>query len=611
MPTKGPKEPVPAGFKTWREFHIGKKEIRKRKQEYLVQKLEKQKQKEAEPSAKDTKNKKDKKKPICEEPSTLSIAVPGSILDNAQSVELRTYLAGQIARAACVYKVDEVIVYDDVGIYDRFADKTVESLSDSGEVRPARPCCATLARILQYLECPQYLRKEFFPFHKDLEYAGLLNPLDAPHHMRMQDDERFREGVVLPQPARNGSYVNVGLLKHVKVGIPLQSGIRVTVEMLPTPPEAKRLCGRVVSPSQPQKETGVYWGYSVRLASSLNTVFTECPYKEGYDVSIGTSERGTAVETVSLPSHHHALVVFGGLAGIEAALEADPVLTVDDPALLFDHYLNTCPNQGSRTIRTEEALLISLAELRTKLKPKVQPTIQSKTQESDDDLKDSDSGSDDDFEGNIKEDSNVVGENDSEKPIKDEDISSETCNSHVEVKKRKKRSSVNDSVDSEQNESKKIKSDDSLDNDHNSSAEIGAKIPEKEKRKKKVLVAEETDEAMDVNLEPLHENTQNVKRKKDKRRSKNGEGPSSEGKEVADPSIDVAEEGMTVTSELQNISNVKRKKDKRRHKGLGTDAMEIVKSSEVKGNSINQKKFKKRKGKKKQLAPVSKKFGGK
>jgi predicted SPOUT superfamily RNA methylase MTH1 len=30
-----------------------------------------------------------------------------------------------------------------------------------------------LARILQYLECPQYLRKSFFPQHKDLQYAGI------------------------------------------------------------------------------------------------------------------------------------------------------------------------------------------------------------------------------------------------------------------------------------------------------------------------------------------------------------------------------------------------------------------------------------------------------
>jgi len=44
-------------------------------------------------------------------------------------------------------------------------------------VRLARPVDdrrpgVQMARILQYLECPQYLRKSFFPQHKDLEYAG-------------------------------------------------------------------------------------------------------------------------------------------------------------------------------------------------------------------------------------------------------------------------------------------------------------------------------------------------------------------------------------------------------------------------------------------------------
>lgn len=52
--------------------------------------------------------------------------------------------------------------------------------------------CLQLARILQYLECPQYLRKHIFPIHNDLQYAGLLNPLDAPHHLRQQDEFPFR-----------------------------------------------------------------------------------------------------------------------------------------------------------------------------------------------------------------------------------------------------------------------------------------------------------------------------------------------------------------------------------------------------------------------------------
>ena len=46
-------------------------------------------------------------------------------------------------------------------------------------------------------------------------------------------------------------------------------------------------------------------------------------------------------------------IVFGGVKGLETSLDADQLLKVDDPALLFSHYLNTCPNQGSHTIRTE------------------------------------------------------------------------------------------------------------------------------------------------------------------------------------------------------------------------------------------------------------------
>lgn len=51
--------------------------------------------------------------------------------------------------------------------------------------------------------------------------------------------------------------------------------------------------------------------------------------------------------------YRHLLVVFGGLQGLEASVDADENLDVTDPSVLFDLYLNTCPSQGSRTIRTE------------------------------------------------------------------------------------------------------------------------------------------------------------------------------------------------------------------------------------------------------------------
>ena len=60
----------------------------------------------------------------------------------------------------------------------------------------------------------------------------------------------------------------------------------------------------------------------------------------------------------------HLLVVFGGLKGLETSLESDETLLANDPSLVFDHYVNTCPGQGSGTIRTEEAILVTMSALR-------------------------------------------------------------------------------------------------------------------------------------------------------------------------------------------------------------------------------------------------------
>ena len=53
-------------------------------------------------------------------------------------------------------------------------------------------CHLCFYRILQYLECPQYLRKHFFPIHSDLKYAGVLNPTDMPHHLRATEKSLYR-----------------------------------------------------------------------------------------------------------------------------------------------------------------------------------------------------------------------------------------------------------------------------------------------------------------------------------------------------------------------------------------------------------------------------------
>ena len=157
--------------------------------------------------------------------------------------------------------------------------------------------------------------------------------------------------------------------------------------------------GTAVSPTAPRDDDGTYWGYATRLAPSINAIFAECPYGPGgYDLTVGTSERGDV--SIDDPGFclrrkkkkekttgggggeeksrdnggggegdgrgfDHMLIVFGGVAGIEESVDADESMTLpgEDSRKLFDVWVNVCPYQGSRTIRTEEALFITLARL--------------------------------------------------------------------------------------------------------------------------------------------------------------------------------------------------------------------------------------------------------
>ncbi|CAK9872631.1 unnamed protein product [Sphagnum jensenii] len=291
---------------------------------------------------------------------TVSIAVAGSIIDNAQSFALATRLAGQIARAAAIFTVDEIVVFDD-GV-EGSSNKPPKWSEDGSE-----SCGLFLSRILKYMETPQYLRHALIPKHNGLQFAGGLPPLDVPHQARRHEWLPYREGVkVVPPAAAGGSCVNVGLYQDVVIQQSLKPGARVTVAMGSTRPEHGEVrVLEVVPPEEPREKAGLYWGYTVRHTSCLSAVFTNCPFMGGYDYIIGTSEHGQKIRAAefTIPKFKHLLIVFGGVAGLEESKELDKTIKVADVASLFDIYLNTCPGQGSRTIRTEEAVLISLQYL--------------------------------------------------------------------------------------------------------------------------------------------------------------------------------------------------------------------------------------------------------
>jgi predicted SPOUT superfamily RNA methylase MTH1 len=202
-----------------------------------------------------------------------------------------------------------------------------------------------------------------------------LPSLDLPHHLKPDEWCPYREGVTLPGADERGTFVEAGLRIPITIKEQIPENTRVTLKFNHMAEDASKdskvqaILAEPVSPEEPREESGYYWGFNVRKAGGLSDVFTECSYDGGYDMTVGTSERGVNVEELysgdmKVEKFKHLLIVFGGVAGLEIAVKNDEELQklgVVESSEVFDRWINVCPGQGSRTIRTEEAVWIGLS----------------------------------------------------------------------------------------------------------------------------------------------------------------------------------------------------------------------------------------------------------
>jgi len=272
----------------------------------------------------------------------LSVAIPGSVVSDTPHLREKTAKLGTIARACSIFGVTEIILYPDDAHRDQRAD--LQFCSD----------------ILTYIETPQYLRRRLFNLSPTFRFTGILPPLQIPSHnvpsfmpdVKVGD---FRDGVVV---ARNGSDVEVdaGLKEAVKCRGSYRIGERVALQFISL---GKELRGEIVNASK----ISIYWGYRVtrskfKLASTIE--------RERFELKIGTSRYGTPVEEIwseiskSLNSVESVLVTFGSpRMGLTDILSQE----AKNPNNLFHFFVNTVPAQHAATVRTEEALFITLGIL--------------------------------------------------------------------------------------------------------------------------------------------------------------------------------------------------------------------------------------------------------
>lgn len=279
----------------------------------------------------------------------LSIAVPASFVSDTPHLREKTYKVGLIGRAAAIFKVREVVVYPDLPARDQ--TREIELISS----------------ILSYMETPQYLRRYLFRLNSGLRYVGILPPLRTTHHptSRHASDLRvgdLRDGVVV---GGRGAEVDIGVDVPARLtGRQGKLGERVTVRVV----ETGRAPRAVIVD---RREIGAYWGYRVEASKLPLGAFIR---RRDFDLVVATSKHGQSLADVvsSLRerwrSARRKIVAFGSPnEGLREILSHEN-LKLEDVA---DFTVNTVPGQGTETVRTEEAVYISLAGLLSVIGEKV------------------------------------------------------------------------------------------------------------------------------------------------------------------------------------------------------------------------------------------------
>ena len=142
------------------------------------------------------------------------VAIPDSSLVDEQTKRDKSTKIAQIARACAIFKVSRIYIY-----HDRERDYSYDR--------------KLLKLILEFMDIPQYLRRILYPKVTELEFAGLLHPLKAPHHKPSIDPKNIKIGDIrqaVTAKVKGSYFVDAGLSALVPLEGSALEGKRTTVK---------------------------------------------------------------------------------------------------------------------------------------------------------------------------------------------------------------------------------------------------------------------------------------------------------------------------------------------------------------------------------------------
>lgn len=268
---------------------------------------------------------------------TLEVAIPDTTLRHCSDLREKTVTTGFLGRAFAVFRAEKIIVFR-TGLLGN------EELKDAD----------LLVRLLHYMDTPQYLRKRVFPRAPSLRFVGLLPPLRTPSHPLFSSIDEVERGDL-----RWGLQIGPG-----KVDL----GLDETVDYDGIVSEREPTLFRVVDTSPRMKlevtdrrEVPVYWGFETVMVDDFDdylrtnngtttiALSREAPPFGKMQCAIESTVKGT----------HSLLALFGGpKIGLHELFSQ-----ASGPKDYIDFWVNTIPDQGTETVRLEEAIYSSLALL--------------------------------------------------------------------------------------------------------------------------------------------------------------------------------------------------------------------------------------------------------
>jgi len=268
----------------------------------------------------------------------LEVAIPDTSLVDCSDLRQKTVKVGSLGRAIAVFRVDVVTVYE------------------TGQVPSSQKKDVNLlVRLLEYMDTPQYLRKKVFPLSPSLKYAGLLPPLRTLSHPLTTTPEDLTEGMYRWGIQVRDGQVDIGVEQLIAHPEPASERESTLFRIASTKP---RIRLEVANRDEVQE----YWGFRVARTSNLVERLREASESTRVVFSRKAPSYASLEEEIksTVGNTKSVLAVFGGpKRGVSELLPDEK----NELKKHVDFWVNTIPDQGTETVRLEEAILVSLGLL--------------------------------------------------------------------------------------------------------------------------------------------------------------------------------------------------------------------------------------------------------